>query len=234
MANKSKKLKQLIEGSSFSQFLDNLSHKYLGMPSAATMEEWEEWENDCFKNHPIITFFLIKTRRKIRSEIYSITQTFYHLKSKYITKNHYIRIDVKRFMGSDLMNYIWYDSDVKILYSNFQILVDFVEGENPAGHIDWNATPEHSQAWQEIQTLYNWWIVDRPKRDEEFPFPNTEDYGITSKTAILFNNHNSDEEAAIKRWQKAVDEYHKKEYEWDTEDTEMLIRLITIRKWLWT
>lgn len=43
-----------------------------------------------------------------------------------------------------------------LLHASFQILVDFVEKEEPQESISWEAADE-KKIWEEIQSLYEWW-----------------------------------------------------------------------------
>lgn len=58
----------------------------------------------------------------------------------------------------------WHDKDKILLHVAFQLLVDFVEQEQPAKLIDWSADARHRKAWKEIMSLYRWWKKERPKR----------------------------------------------------------------------
>ncbi len=51
----------------------------------------------------------------------------------------------------------WHDKDKILLHAAFQLLVDFVEQEQPAKLIDWSADVRRGKAWKEIMTLYRWW-----------------------------------------------------------------------------
>jgi hypothetical protein len=58
----------------------------------------------------------------------------------------------------------WHDRDEVLLHAAFQILVDFVEQEQPEKIIDWNATEDHRRVWKEIRSLYRWWTRTRLAR----------------------------------------------------------------------
>lgn len=103
--------------------------------------------------------------------------------------------------------------------------------EDPA-----DANPSQAEAAREILELYTWWVFDRPSRTEIEPPEQPEQEG---KNTLSFMHRFSAE------YRKKYPEYHaaftqwsidrsKQENEWDEEDTEMLIRLIKIRKSLWT
>lgn len=205
-------------------------------PYALSWSGWDDWKTENKSKYPI-AFFLFEDAPLWISCRWTwwIINPYYHLKCKYFTKHHYIKIDVERFMGLTYKNdsalefYHWYDTDTKMLFGVFQLLVDFVEKEEAGERIDWSQTPQHQKVWDEIQELYTWWTEIRPKQWRENETPSMEDYGTSMRD---FDDRAKS--TAYKAWSKACDEKHKKEEELLNEDTEMLIRLITIRRWLWT
>ena len=225
MAKKRRKIN--LKENIVSRFIDYLCQKYLDITRAATLTEWSRWKKEKKAKHPVLYFILINVPDWVRYKVYWIYNIVYQLKSKYIKKQHYIRIDVERFVTPGLDAYHWYDSDYKILYGTFQILVEYIEDEEAGERIDWNSDPEHKKAWKEIQELYNWWTIDRPARDRDYP--KETDYGLEENEIM-----DGEDSPARRRYLKALDEHSAKEDEFDIEDTEMLIRLVTMRRWLWT
>lgn len=207
-------------------FIDELCHKYLDMPAAATWGEWRIWEEEQREKHPFLFFLLKDIPGFFSRRWFGIRQTIYHLKVKYIRKYHHIKIDVRRFLGPELYNYHWYDTDTKILYGCFQTLVDFIEEEKAGEMLDWSVTPEHVKVWKEVNELYDWWIKVRPNRDPGYP--KEKDYGLKEGEGFDKDTRQS------KEYLKAFDKVRERENEFENEDTEMLIRLVSIRKWLWT
>ena len=51
----------------------------------------------------------------------------------------------------------WCGKGHLMLVASFQLLVDFVEREDPQYGIEWYATEDLQLAWIEIQELYRWW-----------------------------------------------------------------------------
>jgi len=58
----------------------------------------------------------------------------------------------------------WYDRDEVLLHTAFQVLVDFIECENPDKTIDWNAEGVYQHVWKGIKSLYKWRKETRPAR----------------------------------------------------------------------
>lgn len=214
--------------------LFNFSRKILDRPESATMTEWDAWEAKNKKEKPILYFLLETAPAWIRCRYkWWITDPIYHLKCKYFRKYHYIKIDVDRFFNHNqhifpykLRNYHWYDTDTKMLYGLFQLVVDYIEGENPE-RFDWQVTPEQQKIWKEINELYDWWTKERPERKVEYP--SIEDFGGKSEDILA-----DKDSPARKAWGEAVLEHEQLERAFDVEDTEMMIRLITIRQHLWS
>lgn len=217
------------------EFFSRCKHYFYDMPEALPWGGWADWDKKTKKKYPISWFFIDTLPDFVNDCWRPIKETYYHLKAKYIIKHHYIKIDVDRFFIADgcnvdhpLRNYHWYDSDTKILYVTFQILVDFVEQEKDI--VDWKASPENQKTSDEFMALYNWWIKERPNRSD--PFPSMSDYDL--KHSDVFGQNINRQSSAYKQWSKAADEATKIEEEYNDIDTEMLIRLITIRHYMWT
>ena len=58
----------------------------------------------------------------------------------------------------------YWDPDTRMIHSMFTILCDFVEKE--ADRVNWDATPEHKHARDEMVDLYLWWKNSYLKRRE--------------------------------------------------------------------
>lgn len=207
---------------------EKLRGRFLPQPDATSSTGWRKWEKENKSKYPI-RYFLLETAPTFVSSNWRwwIGDPIYNFKCKYIIKYHHIKIDVDRFMRyykTSFRNYHWIDSDEQILYGMFQILVDFMEEKS--GIVDWSADPKHQEIFNELTKLYEWWIGDRPNRDDSYPC--SEDFGIID----IFGDHIS-KQPGYKAWRDACDEREKRDREYDLEDTEMLIRLITIRKYMW-
>jgi hypothetical protein len=123
----------------------------------------------------------------------------------------------------------WYDSDSQILQANFLILKNFVEKEKPFELIDWDYSEEYRTLAKEIKDLYNWWMVERAKEHKAL----SEEW---DKRDLSW--HTEPTENGIYRrmiWTgDDTKDLHKREEELHEKDTEMLIRLMKIRRSLWT
>lgn len=124
-----------------------------------------------------------------------------------------------------------YDPDELLLHANFQILVDFIDKENPGDTIDWSCDNEHKAIWKEIVALYKWWTEERIEREKLDPLNNKDVKKPDLTNVDNFLNYDREE---YKEFEEACQESAELELAWYKEDTENLLRLIKIREWLWT
>lgn len=110
----------------------------------------------------------------------------------------------------------WHDKDDIILHACFQCLVDFIEQEKPT------ADEFDKDVWSEIVDLYQWWTVERGKRELE-DIPDSELYYDHKKGIVITD---------IGR--EIGNRNNQLEQSWYLEDSGNLIRLIMVRDYLWT
>jgi hypothetical protein len=128
----------------------------------------------------------------------------------------------------------WCDKSRVLLYACFQILVDFIEKEKPQRIVDYKHDKEQKKQWKELQTLYRYWKIDRPRLEKEMDraleksskknkmeFGPSKDGGLTGE--VIF----------ITKDKKARNLYWRLEDKIGQKDDEMLQRLINIRHHLW-
>jgi hypothetical protein len=215
------------------------SPKDLGHPSALPMRNgpgnpnneysWEDYHEYIEKNYPIRNFIFNEIPMWFTVKIsMPIKESIYWLKCQTYKKYHLLDL---RQPGKEGYKYGWVDSDSQMLYALFNILVNFVEkeidgtlDENIKFHKEMVDTEQESDTWHaaylEIKELYNYWKFDRPyqqkQMDDNLSEWDDNRIGNKPKAEILFK------------------EYHDLESEFEEKETEMLIRLIKVRKWMWT
>lgn len=145
---------------------------------------------------------------------------------KYLMGHHEEQKDVKNF---------WIYKHIPFVYKWFRSPIHGLK------HLEWETTlddpslppMERSETQavnaREIIALYNWWVKDRPAR-VEIPFAFLPE-GDDEDDIFPDLDRNSDE---YKAFSKSCDDREVQSEKWDKEDDEMLIRLIKIRKCLWT
>lgn len=129
----------------------------------------------------------------------------------------------------------WCDRDQVLLHAAFQILVDFIEKEDPE-RIDWNSNELHRRGWREIKSLYRWWKETRPNRkspldNERLPSPPLKLKKVPDSDLSEWLKPDKKKYA---KYYEALDRHNKLEQKWHIEDQRNLHRLIEIRSFLWT
>ena len=147
------------------------------------------------------------------------------IKNRFIRRHYLIKTGLKKGQ--------WYDTDIRMLYGMMNLLVEYIDRERPLERIDWDADDFHKEIRDEFVVIRKWWdnynsrckIIKKAMddwHDERFkdcPDGNNLEWLNTPET-------NEARELA--------DRFHKMEQEFEDEETDMLIRLIKIRKCLWT
>jgi hypothetical protein len=125
----------------------------------------------------------------------------------------------------------------------YHIIYPFRRPDYGIKHFEWAATlddpsllpherSEH-QAIQarEILVLYKWWVYERPARAKE-EYTKYNDQGLGSLGC--FDDDFDKEASDYKAHRESMAARAKQEDDWEQEDENMLIRLIKVRKGLWT
>lgn len=137
----------------------------------------------------------------------------------------------------------WCDKDEVLIHALFEVLCRFVEEELSQNQVNWNSDKEHKQARKQMDQLYQWWTKIRPIRDEQDPIKKVENPEWKHVDIVLngkidpkwkqlkfeFKNEKHKEQ-----WKKACKESTEFENKCINEDTENMIKLIKIRKFMWT
>ncbi len=130
----------------------------------------------------------------------------------------------------------WHDKDNVLLHAAFQLLVDFVEQEQPDKIVDSSFDEPHRQAWKEIKSLYRWWKETRPARrspldDKKLKSPPLRFKKIPGSE---FSEMVEPDKKKYAAYYQALKEDARLEQKWYEEDQRNLHRLIEIRPFLWT
>src|ERR1035441_1115686 len=128
----------------------------------------------------------------------------------------------------------WCDKPEVLLYACFQILVDFIEKEQPQKIVDYKHNREQKKQWKELQTLYRYWKVDRPRLEKEVDRARNKWHKKYKWTTIPdpkggpFSTH-----VTLKEDKRAWRVLDRPEQNFDQQEEKMLLRLIKIRHHLW-
>jgi len=129
----------------------------------------------------------------------------------------------------------WHDKDEILLHAAFQLLVDFVEKEDPGRIVNWNSDESHKHVWKEIRELYKWWKEKRPSRkspldDRKLKIPPMKFKKV--RGSELSQLVEPDKKKYAKYYQ-ALKKHWRLEKKWEEEDQRNLHRLVEIRRFLW-
>lgn len=175
---------------------------------------WEDWKKEAKTAYPV-RYFLSETipgfyRTNFVSR-YSNTRS--HLMSKFVHRDHIVNLKM------DDYEYGYLDVDNKIHHACFNLLCYFVEVQHKGlkeyeKFVSWQDVDGFPNERREIISIYSWFKFDRPREIAE----------IKKKNDIWFNKPRSPELMA---------EINRAEKEFYDKETEMLVNLIKLRKFLW-
>ena len=129
----------------------------------------------------------------------------------------------------------YHELETRLLYGAFSLLIDYVDREKCFKVIDWDENPDHKRVAAEIRYLYGWWKFVRPDRKDPLD--------KLPRDRAVFEKGETDEHGNIEMLFPGFDEPETKKifaesWDWEErchkEDTDNLMRLIMIRRYLWT
>lgn len=221
------------------------------MPNHATMNEWNEWHDKSRDRNPFIYFLSFDLPAFFRRNVYyKINGLYSNFRLKYIRTFNQIKIKT--------LKYDYYDIDTRLLHGMFALLLEFVENEKSVmyeysientaeakkelkklsnlergvKYLEWETTldqnpnsydysPEQARAAKEILFLLQFWLNRKDMQHNRVLLVDSVRLNMIGN--ILPSN-----------LQKINDIQNNYEEKLDIEEEEMLIRLIKIRKHLWT
>lgn len=222
-------------------------------PTAMTMPEWKNWHEQTKKEKPLAYFLKYNVLEKIENFISSIGREYrnfiYFFKYRTTHRYNILHTGLKP-------NY--YDLDTRMMHGLFNELVNFVEVDKALmnniwgqkkfekkpffgrprskelglDYLEWETKLEESggqaENAKEVIALYKWWTEvykNRPDPNEASGWS-----GYCERNSIEeIMDGNTKEDSQI-----YLDKLREIEVQYEKEDEEMLIRLIKIRKQLWT
>jgi len=223
-------------------------------PKSGTIEELAEFHKNARKKR--LCYWLLETMPMyFRVKKMQFDDVIYWFKYRLQKKHKYHLIDTKLGPG-------YYENDKVMLYGMFAILVDYVEIElaymnhcfkeekntktnkqNGLEHLDWQinlvnedkSSKHQSDTAQEIKDLYMWWTDSRPNRPDAMDVSGYNDIEqeYDSDLSVMEILAYRDEELKTKI-NTAFDKADIIDKQYEDQDTEMLIKLIKVRKTMWS
>jgi hypothetical protein len=194
-----------------------------------TSPTWEDWHEKVQKEYPIRYFFAEQVVPWLtRKYVQCISDTLYWIKCHTLTKYKYHMLDLRQpGKEPDAYRYGWLDCDNKMLYALFNILNLFVEQEMPNWYCpsEEEVAKDHSLAYQrvnylEVKAIHYWWNVER-KRQEKLADTILHDWFEAKGLGSTVQNN-----LRVRLDKIEMDNVDKTE--------EMILRLLKIRRSLWT
>ena len=130
----------------------------------------------------------------------------------------------------------WCDKDQMMLHAAFQLLVDYVEQEQPEKNVDWTSDPQGARGWKEIEALYYWWTKTRPARrspldNKDLKRPEFEWRDVPGTNCRELMEWDKKEFSC---YEAALKLHSRLEKKWNEEDQINFHRLVDVRLFLWT
>lgn len=201
-----------------------LGSKHFGnQPGQVTWEDWEEK----VKGMMPVRFFLVEElwpwiRQQWRKYV---TDPWYWFASHVIPSRRYHMLDLRQPKPG--YRYGWCDSDSQITYALFNILNNFVKNEMSDNYCPSEEEVEANPGlllqrnqWLEVKAIHYWWNVDRLRQQKAHD--------------ELLHAWSEERKADGPNLQQLWDDMKKAEKALDEKEEEMIIRLIKIRRSLWT
>lgn len=133
-----------------------------------------------------------------------------------------------------LLKYVPYYKD--ITFRSRELGLNYLEWETKLECDEFDDCLNQAQRAEEVRELYLWWVDVRPARVEpECPEnPEAEDDDDLHILASLTEGYKEKYPEHTAKMDQWYEDYAALEDAWEKEDTEMLIRLVNVRKSLWT
>lgn len=125
----------------------------------------------------------------------------------------------------------YHDCSQQILYFNMDLFKRFYEEEVVDGIVDWDSDPEHIEAKKKMDSIYTWWSIYEFKQEElQILYSQWGNLckGSVENSCYNFKIINNEQFELI---DKKIKELEKRIYD---EEQDHLLKLISIRAFLWT
>lgn len=151
----------------------------------------------------------------------------YWFVSHFIPKRKYHLLDLRQPKANGDYRYGWLDSDHQMIFALFNILNNFVKNEMPHWYcpseeeIAFDASLLHQRnIFLEVKAIHYWWNVDRKRQDKR-------------KDHLLHDWHEA-KKISVSKEHQLWEDLRKAETALEDKEDEMILRLIKIRRSLWT
>jgi hypothetical protein len=188
---------------------------------------WEDYHSQMKSKYPV-RYFIFETLRRFVSTylLHPLKNTKWYFIERWFKKNHMLDLrQVSWVPGCDEYDWGYLDPRTEMLFACMNSLDRFVKEAHARSHLDWlesqlatipDTSPEKQvledniMLYREALEIHKWWNVDR--KTKFVKFSDEDDYSTDVGKRAVFD-----------RWEK-----------FEQEEDEMMIRLMRIRRGLWS
>lgn len=215
---------------------------------ARTIEEWNTYEKQTKTANRFVYWLAHDFMTFAQDIVYFPADVWYTIRV-YVVNRYFDKLHV---LQTKLEPGKYYDYDERLLHGMFNSYVQFIEEDLGVSELQsqivWHQSQdtEHqdeqerecTSIWlqhaREEMALYRWWKFDRPARINSYQasgmksfYDKRPDRGILELEAVQTDEDNTEYSACSKKWREIDKDY-------DQEDEDMMIRLVKLRRSLWT
>ena len=132
-----------------------LLDKYLKVPYALGVGEWNKWNTKTKKEHPIAWFFYHDVNRYLSRKWYWVTRQYWKLQHRYNPKHQYNKLDTGLELG-------YYDPSESIKGAIFTAVVKYCNDNQ----FVWDEDYTRCQIRLDLQKISDWHTRIRPRLEE--------------------------------------------------------------------
>lgn len=180
---------------------------------------WDDWKRDTRRDYPF-RYWLTHTFPQFFWPMQRIVKdTWYWVQCHTLPSYRFHMLDLRNPGPGIDYTHGWLDRDTVMLYAAFTCLRQFVEREEPEDPAVWSTDDgtdwsEHKKRHDEVMALYDWWMRGR-----------LEDIVAEDRAFDVYDADKSED--TFKAWTDARQLVEDREQE-------MLIRLVKVRRYMWT
>jgi hypothetical protein len=229
-------------------------------PFALEWKEWDEWKDTQKKERPI-RFWLSDTLLGYMQDVIYFPYDIYshckhYIRNRWIDKRHYLKTGLKpghyyefderilHGLFNELIDYVeiecahlsFLNEDKKYTVKNgrcIEAAYDYFEWSNnlkEEGEDNNETLSEQAIQSRELQELYEWWKLKRPLRKDPDELSGWKTHCEISEDHLFDNDISEEKIEEVNQILTMLDNIEQSQYD---EDTDMLIRLIKLRRHLW-
>lgn len=186
---------------------------------------WEDWHDEMKKEYPIRYFLLNRIPHYLTVHIkMPIDDFIYYIKCHSLKEYKFHLLDLR----NNEYKFGYQDQDTKLLYASFAILNEYAKAQDLDNYIKMleneSVNIDRLNACKEIKKLQNWFLYDRPLKEEE----------INKALYIAVENGKKARINETYDFFEIYKEYEKLKEELRADENNAMRKIIDLRDFLWT